>query len=83
MSRYFFHLVDGSDVLLDPDGIEISPDQIASRALYQARALIASDAGEGRINLRCSIEVKDEAGKLVHSLAFEDAVSIVRDEAGG
>lgn len=76
MSRFYFHLRDGTDVLLDPDGSEMSREQAVSRALQEARALIADEALRGRVDLDQRIDVEDEQGGLVHSLQFADAVDI-------
>jgi hypothetical protein len=38
--------------------------------------MISHDALSGRIGLDQHIEVRDEAGELVHRLSFRDAVSI-------
>ncbi|MGZ2412869.1 uncharacterized protein DUF6894 [Sphingomonas sp. F9_3S_D5_B_2] len=78
MPRYFFHYVDGTDVLLDPEGVEIADAEIPEDVLWQARSIIAGDAMAGEINLNCSIEVKDEGGRLVHRLPFEEAVTIIQ-----
>lgn len=79
MSLYFFHLRDGTDVLLDPEGAEMSADEVAAKALWQARDCIAGDARAGRINLRYHIDVNDESGAMVHSIAFADAVKFVQN----
>ena len=76
MARFFFHFVDGEDLLLDPEGVEIARDDIPTNALRQARSLIASDACDGEIHLGYRIVVKDGAGEIVHVLPFEDAVTI-------
>jgi len=47
MALYFFHLVDGADLLLDPDGREIDPGSVHAAALAEARAMIAADARVG------------------------------------
>ena len=79
MSLYFFHLRDGVDVLLDPEGRELdSMTAIAAAALADARSIIGDDALRGRIDLDQRIDVEDTDGKLVHRLEFEDAVEIVR-----
>ena len=76
MALYFFHLSDGHDVIIDAEGKEIpDPTQIGVQALREARAMISQDALGGRINLNQYIEVRDEAGKLVHQLCFRDAVT--------
>ena len=77
MARYFFHLCDGRDALIDPDGRELDePQMISGAALREARAMISQDALGGRITLHQFIEVRDSGGKLVHSLSFRYAVTI-------
>jgi hypothetical protein len=76
LPRYFMHLVDGADILLDPDGTEISPEAVASTALVQARDCLAGDAKNGHLDLSYRIEVHDESGQVIHCLEFADAVQI-------
>ena len=77
MAQYFFHLSDGHEVVIDPEGQSIDdPAEVAVHALKEARAMISQDALGGRIVLNQYIEVRDEAGKLVHQLSFRDAVTI-------
>jgi hypothetical protein len=78
MTLYFFHLRDGSDLLLDPEGREVdSPDSIPGLALNDARSILGHDAARGRIALNQRIDVEDEHRNVVHSLDFVDAVEIV------
>ena len=77
MQTYYFHLRDGTDVLLDPDGRLLpSLAAVAGAALFEARSIISADAKSGKISLGQSIDVENEAGKLVHTIAFTDAVQI-------
>jgi hypothetical protein len=76
MARYYFHLCDGSDLLLDEEGRDLEAGQIAGAALAEARSIIAGDATTGHIYLDQRIEVHDPGGKLVHCLSFEDAVQV-------
>jgi hypothetical protein len=79
LQTYYFHLRDGTDVLLDPDGRVLpSLDAVVGAALYEARAIISADAKGGSISLRHRIDVEDELGAVVHSINFEDAVKIDR-----
>jgi hypothetical protein len=78
MPRYFMHLMDGKDVILDPEGIEMRPDAVAGAALLAARDCIAGDVKSGKIDLHCRIDVHDVSGKLVHSQPFANAVEIVQ-----
>jgi hypothetical protein len=82
VALYYFHLRDGEDLLLDPDGRElVSAAAIESATLIEARSIIGSDAAEGTIKLSYRIDVEDASGRIVHSLEFEDAVEIVRGPA--
>ena len=77
VALYFFHLCDGCDVLMDPEGREIADVAlIPDVAFREARAMISHDALGGRIKLDQHIEVRDEAGGVVHQLAFRDAVKL-------
>ena len=77
MARYFFHLRDGTDLLIDPEGAELDGVEAARKlALTEARNIIGHDAMRGRINLRQRIDVVDEDGALVYSQPFADAVEI-------
>jgi hypothetical protein len=77
MPRYFFHLRDGTDVLLDPEGRTLDgPETLPGLALAEARSLISHDAREGRIRLDQRIEVEDAAGNVVCRVEFADAVEI-------
>lgn len=79
MTTYYFHLCDGADVLLDPDGRELESNSLGAAALTEARAIIAADARTGHIFLDQTIEVHDAAGKIVHRVAFEDAVRVTHE----
>ena len=77
MPRYFMHLKDSTDEILDPDGIEMTADALPAAALKSARDCIAGDVKDGRIDLHYRIDVLDESGTLVHGLVFSDAVELV------
>ena len=64
METYFFHLRDGKNVLLDPEGRSLpSLEAVAGAALFEARAIISADAIAGKIVLNQAIEVEDRARK--------------------
>jgi hypothetical protein len=77
MQLYFFHLCDGEDVLLDPDGVHLEVADLERAALREARSIISADALAGIIRLDERIDVFDEAGALVHRLEFGDAIAII------
>ena len=77
MQTYFFHLRDGEDVLLDPEGRQFpSIDALIAATLYEARDVVATDAKSGRINLAQRLEIEDDQGVIVHRLRLKDAVDI-------
>ena len=77
MALYYFHLCDGDDILLDPEGCSL-PDlgAVAERAMRTARSLLSADVLEGRLPLALRLDVADEAGAVIHSLPFADALDI-------
>jgi hypothetical protein len=78
MGVYFFHLRNGADVLLDPEGRQLELANIAAAALSEARSIMSADCRSGEVDLNQNIDVEDSAGKLVHRVSFADAVSIIR-----
>jgi hypothetical protein len=70
------HLVDGTDILLDPEGMEMPAEAVSAKALLAARDCMAGDVKSGRLDLHHRIEVKDESGQIVHCLEFADAIEI-------
>ena len=83
MPRFYMHLVDRTDVLIDPDGVEILAEHVASAALLQARDCMAGDVKAGRLDLHCRIDVHDADGQLVHRLPFEEALDIASPPDAG
>ena len=83
MSRYFLHLRDSTDELLDNEGAEL-PDMEAVRStvMVAARDLLAGDLRNGVIDLRFRIDAENGEGEIVYTLAFKHAFSIIpEDEA--
>ncbi len=78
MARYYFHLRDGRDVLLDPEGMELEGLSIAQeQAMRSARAILAAEVLEGRVPLYMRIDVEDGGGVIVHRLPFTAAVEVI------
>ena len=48
MPRYFLHLRDGSDEVLDPEGSEMPEHAVAGAALAAARDCLAADVKKGQ-----------------------------------
>jgi hypothetical protein len=73
--RYFFHLRESGDFVVDEEGREL-PDLTAVEAAARtnARCVIAGEALAGKLPLAACIEVHDEQGERVLDLPFRDAV---------
>lgn len=82
MARYFMHLRDGTEQILDPEGLEFPTIEALRKAvLASARDLMTGDVREGVIDLRFRIDVEDESGDLVYTLPFKHAVNIIPEAA--
>jgi hypothetical protein len=75
MSRYFFHVRNGDDVLIDTDGVVLNDlHAVIARSLATARKILSDEALAGSMPMNKRVEVEDEDGTLVHSLPFVNAV---------
>ena len=82
MARYYMHLRDGTEQILDPEGLEFaSVEALRKAVLVAARDLMTGDIREGVIDLRFRIDVEDEGGEIVYTLPFKHAVNIIPEAA--
>ena len=77
MPRFFLHLIDGVDEVLDDEGVELPVEAIAGAALLAARDCMAADVKLGRVDLNHRIDVHHENGDVAQSLVFADALEII------
>jgi len=79
MARYFIHLRDGTDEVLDDEGVDYpNMDAVKMAVLAGARDLIASEIkSTGLLDLRYRLDAESEAGEIVYTLHFAHAVSII------
>ena len=81
MARYYMQLRDGTEQLLDPEGIEYADlDDLRKNVLLAARDLISGDASSGEIDMRFRIDAEDRNGVIVYTLGFKEAVRIIPDD---
>lgn len=77
MMLYRFNLLSDGSSLSDEEGIELPNLETAcSRAMRIAREIIGEEAKGGRLPLRWSIEIADDAGTVVATMPFADVVTI-------
>jgi hypothetical protein len=83
MTRYFMHLRDGTDELLDPEGIEYgSLEALRTAVLDTVRDLMAVDMRNGVLDFRFRIDAEDVHGTIVYSLPFKHALNIIPEVTG-
>jgi hypothetical protein len=77
MPRYFFHVLNDIDAR-DEEGQELDNLAMAHlKAVDFARDLAATSVQQGRLNLTHRIDVENEAGEVLVTVTFDEAVEIV------
>ena len=76
MPRYFFDLYNDFDTL-DEEGRDFADlSAMRENALREVREMMTESVRQGQLNLNHHIEVRDEAGKVIYVLTFDDAVNV-------
>jgi hypothetical protein len=78
MPLYFFHLRDGTDTVLDPEGVQLA-DMKAVRfeTTRAARDTLSHGLVEGTLDLRSWIDVETADGAIVHTLHLENSYKTI------
>ena len=78
MARYYMHLRDGTEQILDPEGLEFpSVEALRKAVLVAARDLMTGDIREGVLDFRFRIDAEDDSGLIVYTLPFKHAINII------
>jgi hypothetical protein len=78
MPRFYLHLRDHVSELIDPEGVELAGmEALKIAVLRAARELMSADLATGIVDLRYRIDAEDTDGRVVYSLPFKHAVSII------
>jgi hypothetical protein len=73
LSRYYFNLTDGFEVILDEIGIEVSDDRAAMIQAFEAIEELRREADASPDEWTgWWLNIMDDSGRLVHSLALDD-----------
>jgi hypothetical protein len=77
MPRFYFHLSNHTETP-DREGLELPDvDTAEQQAIDEARALIGADVRQhGRITLTHRIIIADEAGNVVRTVSYADAITV-------
>ena len=74
-----FHLRNGTDQLLDPEGIDLpNLGAVRTQALRSARDTLSNELRDDRLDLRYWIDVEDTDGRAVFSLLLGNAFETIR-----
>ena len=74
-------LRDGSNELLDPDGLEYADiDILKKEVLVAVRELIGADVKGGVVDLRFRIDAENREGVIVYTLGFAKALDIIPED---
>lgn len=77
MPVFYLNLYDRTLVVPDLEGTEL-PDLGAARnlAVYNIRSMLAEDVLHGLIDLGGRLDIVDERGEVLESVAFGDAIEL-------
>jgi hypothetical protein len=79
MPRYFFHVHNGLGLTEDEEGQELpSVEAAMAVGVDSIRSLLSAGVREGELDLHGRLDVVDEAGALLRSIQFEDAIDVRR-----
>ncbi|MGH6614820.1 DUF6894 family protein [Sphingomonas sp.] len=78
MRRYFYHLLEGSGLVLDPDGAVCADDASARHnAVRSIRELIAEEIKEsGTVDLTRALQICRPAKTQIFIVQFDEAILI-------
>lgn len=78
--RYFLHICNGNGFTEDEQGQELpNADAARNEAIRGLRDISAAELKRGEMNLGSFIEIEDEAGRLIMTVDFHDAVRVANE----
>jgi hypothetical protein len=80
MPRYYLHVCNANGDALDDEGQEFEDLEAArAKGIESIRAFLSEELRSGLIDLNGSLRIADEAGDIVSTVAFADAVEVRGD----
>lgn len=77
MPRFHLHIHDGSGFSRDEEGLDLADLEAArQQALAGIRSLAGEEVRGGLLNLDGRVEIADEAGAILASVRFADAIEV-------
>lgn len=79
MPRYRFNVDNGTGFVADEEGRELADlDAARAEGLKGVRSILAEDVLDGRLDLEGRLDVVGEAGEILLTISFADAVKVSR-----
>lgn len=79
MPTYHLHLHNAHIDASDEEGIELADIAAAhAKAIQGIRGFLAHEAIGGRIDLRGQVDIADDAGAILKTVSFAEAITIIR-----
>ena len=75
MSRYFFHIKEGDETIVDEEGEEFDTvESVRKVAVESAREIMSQDVLNGRAPNGRTFVIADETGRTALALPFKEAL---------
>lgn len=68
MNRYYFHLEDGSETLIDPEGREMSLYDARRQAILICTRIIAEELRDDRDEFKLAVRIGDHLGGEIETV---------------
>ncbi|KKC24380.1 DUF6894 family protein [Sphingomonas sp. SRS2] len=83
MPHFYLHLINGSGITRDQEGIEL-PDVDAARveALAAIRSILKEELNNGQLDLGGRVAIEDGQGNFLCDVMFAEAVDISSNGVG-
>lgn len=77
MPHYFLHVHNSHGSAEDDEGLEVeSLAEAREKAVAGIRGLLSGEAANGEMNFKGRIDISDDAGAVLLSVPFSEAISV-------
>ena len=76
MPRYFFHVRDGDELILDHEGLELPDPEVLDECRSVVREVLHEDEHRAELVAGRQFEIVDELGRLVVTIPFRAVVVV-------
>jgi hypothetical protein len=77
VARFFLHIHNSHGAAEDDEGLEAqSLSEAREKAVMGIRSLLSAEAANGEMNLMGRIDISSEAGQVLLSVPFSEAITV-------